>query len=1348
MRQSADWERVMTMLICRDFDNAVRWQEGERLDTLFERTCDDQAKTNCGSDLAVITDGGAVTFKELDDRANQTARFLRKQGIGPGDRVGLLVSKSLHTYVAMLAILKINAAYVPLDASFPQQRISFIAGDADVKTLVTLSDYEEHVKDIGLQLILLDEQAREIDQEDTSRLTEQEKGSSEDQLCYIIYTSGTTGNPKGVAIEHPSICNFVAVAAETYGIKQDDRCYQGMTIAFDFSVEELWVPLVAGAALVPGRQDTNLLGNDLADYLTERKVTALCCVPTLLATIENDLPDIRFLLVSGEACPRDLVTRWHRPGRTFINAYGPTEASVTATLTEVHPDKAVTIGGPLPTYTIVILKEDEAHLVDDGAMGEICIAGIALAKGYVNRDDLTEKVFIPDFLDIANNPSKRIYRTGDLGRINDDGEVEFHGRIDTQVKIRGYRIELTEIESVFMEMPQVALAVVDTHEPEPGVVDLVAYYTLKEGETDLPSDELAKLLRGRLPGYMMPSYVERLAEIPMLPSHKADRKKLPAPAGPRFVASSGDIVAPRNEVEQAIAETLAGIMEIEDVSVIDNFFHDLGAHSLLMTQLSAELRTRFPNAELSMRDIYLHPTVAGLAEFIGKNLNKDAVKVEREAFRMPTNLEYYGCGFLQLLFYTAYVGFVAVMLVGWIDWVLSSITTSDVYIRTVLGGLRAFAIFSTLPILAKWILIGRWKPEVIPIWSLAYFRFWVVKTLIQTNPVLIFSGTPLYNIYLRLLGAKIGRDVVIQSNHVPVTTDLFSIGDNTILRKSSVLMGYKAQSGYIHTGPITLGRDVFVGEASVLDISTEMADGSQLGHSSSLRSGQHVPVGKRYHGSPAVETSTNYDRVEHLEIGTWRKVVYTAFQLFNAFFLIVPSAVFALYWLFPSLFGGEAGLASLVAGWQSITLATTSYILLISLGLFFGALTFGLLVMVVVPRIFNRFLEEDKVYPLYGVHYYLFNMITGISNSPYFNVLIGDSSYIVNYLKFIGYKVSDAVQTGSNFGTDQEHDNPFLCTIGQGTMVSDGLSMINAHMSSSSFKMARVDIGENNYIGNNLVYPPDGKTGSNVLMATKALIPIDGPVRENVGLLGSPAFEIPRSVDRDKLFLDAEAANFQKERVRKKNIHGLFTIASVLSIQWAHFFLTLLFIHGVLALYVPYGLPVVMLSLPVYGLLTIVYFSVVARWSWGVGKMDPKVCSIYDRHYWKVEHYWKRCDSPLKNLFKGTPFRTLIHRLYGTKVGRKVFDDGCFLSEQTLVEIGDYCTLNDLAVLQSHSLEDGVFKSDYIKLGKGCSIGANALVHYGTKLGDNSVLDPDSFLMKGEIIGADSTWRGNPAREV
>ncbi|MGI9491415.1 MAG: amino acid adenylation domain-containing protein, partial [Geminicoccaceae bacterium] len=426
------------LVLMPEGNNQVRWSAGERLHHLFEQRCDE---LDAGH-LAIDSEEGKFTYVELDQAANRLARYMIAQGLGSGDIVGLLFDRSNHSYISLLAVQKINAAYVPFDVGFPEDRISYICEDAGVSTILTLEKHAEKLKGTDISMLCLDSAADEIDAEQADRLGLEETGHPVSELSYIIYTSGTTGRPKGVPIEQGSICNFVRVAAETYGYRSEDRVYQGLTIAFDFSVEEIWVPLIAGGTLVPNQTGRSLLGSDLHQFLADNDVTAMCCVPTLLSTIEDDLPKLRLLITSGEACPHDLVQRWYQQGRTILNAYGPTETTVTATITEMYPEKPVTIGGPLPTYSVVILDPDQSRALPRGEVGEIAIGGICLATGYLGREDLTNKVFIPDFLNIPNNPSKRLYRSGDLGRINQDGEIEYLGRIDLQVKIRGYRIEL------------------------------------------------------------------------------------------------------------------------------------------------------------------------------------------------------------------------------------------------------------------------------------------------------------------------------------------------------------------------------------------------------------------------------------------------------------------------------------------------------------------------------------------------------------------------------------------------------------------------------------------------------------------------------------------------------------------------------------------------------------------------------------------------------------------------------------------------------------------------------------------------------------------------------------------
>jgi non-ribosomal peptide synthetase-like protein len=262
------------------------------------------------------------------------------------------------------------------------------------------------------------------------------------------------------------------------------------------------------------------------------------------------------------------------------------------------------------------------------------------------------------------------------------------------------------------------------------------------------------------------------------------------------------------------------------------------------------------------------------------------------------------------------------------------------------------------------------------------------------------------------------------------------------------------------------------------------------------------------------------------------------------------------------------------------------------------------------------------------------------------------------------------------------------------------------------------------------------------------MIPVDGPVRENVGLLGSPCFEIPRAVDRDREFNTALDDEARQQRIQKKNAHNIVTVVLFLLGNWLFTSVALLLGYAAVFYYPQLNILSVLGAAALLSFVTVLYFAFLERASLGFKPLQPKVVSIYDQYFWFHERHWKFCESPLQTLYKGTPFKNVISRLLGVKIGRKVFDGGCQFLEKTLIEIGDYTNLNEATTLQGHSLEEGVFKSDHIRIGKGCSVGCHAFVHYGTTMGDNVMLDPDSFLMKGEILDPDTTWRGNPARAV
>ncbi len=798
-------------------------------------------------------------------------------------------------------------------------------------------------------------------------------------------------------------------------------------------------------------------------------------------------------------------------------------------------------------------------------------------------------------------------------------------------------------------------------------------------------------------------------------------------------------VALPGSLETTFAEVLAEVLRVDDVPVDSHFFDDLGADSLLMAQFCARVRKRGGLPSLSMKDVYAHPTVRSLAAAA-----RDAVPAARSSSARapepptPTSArEYVLCGALQALFYFgfSYLGVLAAvegyqLLVGGAEGV-------ERVLRMVLFGGAGFLAVGAVPIAAKWLLIGRWKPRQIRLWSLDYLRFWIVKTLIRSNPApYLFVGSPLYGLYLRALGAKVGPGVLILSRRIPVCTDLLTIGAGTVIRREASFLGYRAQAGRIEIGPVTLGRDVFVGEMSVLEIDTSMGDGAQLGHVSSLHRGQAVPAGERWHGSPAQRTDTNYLRVPPARCGRWRRATSGAFTLLGILLVGAPLLEFGLSLLFTQ-----------VSSWVEGGLLIEA--LAFSVVLFFGGLLVGLLAVGIVPRALRRVIKPDTVYPLYGFRYTVYRIIVGLCRMRFFPMLFGDSSYIVHFLRWAGFRLTPVVQTGSNFGSEVTTTNPFLTSVGSGTMIADGLNVITDEVSSTSFRVSGAAIGPRNFLGNYVTYPAGGRTGDNCLLATKVMVPLDGKLREGVGLLGSPSFEIPRSVERDSRFDHLRTGDALRRGLAAKNRFNLLTIAIFLSTRWLGVLLMVLMDLAAIELfYGVYGHAIMAALFALSAVVAAIYYALVERCFESLGPPPPPICSIYDPGFWWVERVWKLHPINFLHLFDGTPFKSVLWRLIGVRFGKRVFDDGVFISEPTLTVIGDECVLNQLTILQCDSQEDGTYKSGPMTIGAGCTIGVGAFVHYDVTMEDGSVLAADSFLMKGETIPAGARWGGNPAREL
>src|SRR5262245_16402344 len=406
-------------------------------------------------------------------------------------------------------------------------------------------------------------------------------------------------------------------------------------------------------------------------------------------------------------------------------------------------------------------------------------------------------------------------------------------------------------------------------------------------------------------------------------------------------------------VEAAFADLLAHVLRVDRVSVDSHFFDALGADSLVMAHFCARVRKHGNLPPVSMQDVYRNPTIRSLAAALADIAPGPATSRVSAAMEVSTTTstrEYILCGALQGLFFLAYSYVAVLAIVAGYKWVAAGSSAVTIYLRLILASNAAFFVVCAVPIAAKWVVVGRWKPRQIRLWSLAYVRFWIVKTLIRSSPAArLFFGTPLYVLYLRALGAKIGPGAVIFSRRVPVCTDLLTIGAGAVIRKEVILQCYRAQAGRLEIGPITLGRDVSVGERSVLDINTSMGDGAQLGHASALHSGQAVPAGERWHGCPAQRTDVNYVRVPPARCGTLRRAGYAATALLVVLLLYVPlvegGAGLAI--------GGASSLAQVLdpTGGASTLMGLFLEALILSLVVFFGLALAGLLLVVAVSRL-------------------------------------------------------------------------------------------------------------------------------------------------------------------------------------------------------------------------------------------------------------------------------------------------------------------------------------------------------------------------------------------------------------
>jgi amino acid adenylation domain-containing protein len=578
--------------------------------------------------IAVRFAGGELRYRELNNAANLLAEELRQAGAKPEELVGVYCERSLEMLVSLLAVHKTGAGYLPLDPSYPQDRVRFMVSDSETKLVLTTSALEQQLAATQVQKILLDEIIAKSHARSCENPT---RTATPENLAYVIYTSGSTGTPKGVEIPQRALTNFVCAMQQEPGVTAGDRVLAITTLSFDIAVLELLVPLAAGATVVISDRATVQDPAALSKLISDEQVTVMQATPSTWTSLKEFgwKGGSRLKALSGgEPLTRELADYLLAHCKELWNMYGPTETTVWSTCCKVEAGNSiVSVGRPIANTTIYILDE-KMRPVPTGSQGELYIGGTGLARGYRNRPQLTAERFVAH----PFREGEKLYKTGDVAHYLADGRLVCLGRTDHQVKLRGYRIELGEIEAVLQVHPGVARAVVTARDIENAGKGLVAYW-VQRGGSKTTQTELRDMVQNRLPSYMVPSAFVQLSEIPLTPNGKVDRNRLPAPTLER-TGSKTELVRARTPIEKEVAAAWEQVLGVPEVGIHDNFF-ELGGHSLLAMKVLATLRTRL-NAQISIATIFKHPTVESLSmELMEQLLRARAQQQKQSQDRKP-----------------------------------------------------------------------------------------------------------------------------------------------------------------------------------------------------------------------------------------------------------------------------------------------------------------------------------------------------------------------------------------------------------------------------------------------------------------------------------------------------------------------------------------------------------------------------------------------------------------------------------------------------------------------------------------------------------------------------------------
>ncbi|MFZ6772560.1 Pls/PosA family non-ribosomal peptide synthetase [Undibacterium sp. SXout7W] len=1305
--------------------------------------------------IALIFEQKALTYAELNTKADQIASVLIRSGIRPGHILGLWLPRGIDLLVMQAAIAKTGAAWLPFDADTPIERIAVCLTDADAAGILSCQQFDAALAQLDLPVWRIETLLDHAESERSAGLLRRGEVAPESP-AYVIYTSGSTGKPKGILVTQQSICHFLRSENHILGITEHDKVYQGFSVAFDMSFEEIWISYLVGATLWLAPKEMTADPDALPRAMQAHQITVLHAVPTLLALFSEDVPSLRLINLGGEMCPESLVNRWSKPGRQMFNTYGPTEATVSASLAPLLPNQAVTIGQPLPNYSLLVIStesEQGLQLLPRGETGELCISGPGIAIGYLGRPDLTNEKFIAN--PWASHPTEeRLYKTGDLACINPDGSVQCLGRADDQVKIRGFRVELGEIETILTQQAGIGTAAVVLRQDQ-GIDQIVAFILrddLNHTATPHPlsDSEFSALLRSALsallPPYMMPSRFEYVSEMPRLTSGKIDRNVLKKQAL-SIQTMVGESDVPETEAEKVLFAALTGLFPGQAIRRKADFFADLGGHSLMAAKLVSVLRQQHRYAYFKISDIYQQRSIEKLAAVLEvAGMAQDTATEQTQLWIAPPTWRRMACAAAQAV---AIPWLVVMRMVQWLApffaYHFFTGDPGDSVGRAMLLSVGVFLLLTlaefAVAILGKWLIAGRLRAGRYPLWGWTYYRWWLADRLVEAAPTYMLGGSSLYVWWLRALGANIGKDVVIGSLTLRAP-DLFTAGSGSSIGNACNFENARVLHGELLLGTITLGEDTCVGSYSVLEGNTSLEDGAHLEGQSALAEGQTVPRWRIWKGSPAQDAGA-FDPAGNLP----RPPLSRARSAFETLFFVIGSlAISALFFMpvFPSFMTIDWFDSSDNFPWlqsNSLAFQLTKYfvlafpatgVLIICTALLSAAIRWSIL-----PKL------QPGHYPVHGNIYcgkWLVNQIQEAS----LNILHGvyATVYAPFWYRLLGAKVGKGAEISTALGVV-----PDMLALGDETFIADAVLLGDEHIDGGWMSMRPTVIAKRSFVGNG-AYIPDGTVlPENVLIGVHSCAPDNTQMKDGDTWLGSPPIHLPA---REVVLGFPENLTFHPSAFRRLG-RGVIEAFRIIAPH---------------AIVIAVGYTIVLDLMPLAGddrWMEVLYYLMVAGLLYGIGSF-AFVLGLK----WLFIFRYKKSSVPMwtpfvwfsegiTNLYegvavpnfmrylRGTPWLPFAFSLLGCKIGKGVYMDTTDITEFDCVSIGDYSEINALACPQTHLFEDRVMKIDHVHIGARVYMGPRSSVLYSAVVGDDAQLGALTLVMKGEYIPARSSWRGCPA---